>query len=165
MKIFLAVILILSTVEGYSQKKGKVDPKDVTIDSLTSVTTILTTQLDSTTKSAASLSMELDSVSKDLTRFKEMYTIIKEQVVLRDFDPAEMGTIIDSLKAGRDATFSGLSASSKSMADSVASVSYTHLRAHETVLDLVFRLLLEKKKYITHYRPPLIIRLQPYNSL
>mgnify|MGYP003381612615 CR=1 FL=1 len=28
-------------------------------------------------------------------------------------------------------------------------VSYTHLRAHETVLDLVCRLLLEKKKY-TH---------------
>ena len=120
MKIFLAVILILSTVEGYSQKKGKVDPKDVTIDSLTSVTTLLTTQLDSTTKSAASLSMELDSVSKDLSRYKGMYTIIKEQVVLHDFDPAEMGTIIDSLKAGRDATFSGLSASSKSMADSVA---------------------------------------------
>ena len=28
-------------------------------------------------------------------------------------------------------------------------VSYTHLRAHETVLDLVCRLLLEKKKYNT----------------
>ena len=28
-------------------------------------------------------------------------------------------------------------------------VSYTHLRAHETVLDLVCRLLLEKKKPIT----------------
>ena len=28
------------------------------------------------------------------------------------------------------------------------SVSYTHLRAHETVLDLVCRLLLEKKKNI-----------------
>ena len=28
-------------------------------------------------------------------------------------------------------------------------VSYTHLRAHETVLDLVCRLLLEKKKYLT----------------
>ena len=27
------------------------------------------------------------------------------------------------------------------------SVSYTHLRAHETVLDLVCRLLLEKKKH------------------
>ena len=29
-------------------------------------------------------------------------------------------------------------------------VSYTHLRAHETVLDLVCRLLLEKKKYYTN---------------
>ena len=29
---------------------------------------------------------------------------------------------------------------------STVSVSYTHLRAHETVLDLVCRLLLEKKK-------------------
>ena len=28
----------------------------------------------------------------------------------------------------------------------IATVSYTHLRAHETVLDLVCRLLLEKKK-------------------
>ena len=31
-----------------------------------------------------------------------------------------------------------------------ASVSYTHLRAHETVLDLVCRLLLEKKKNQIH---------------
>ena len=30
-------------------------------------------------------------------------------------------------------------------------VSYTHLRAHETVLDLVCRLLLEKKKHL--YKP------------
>ena len=30
---------------------------------------------------------------------------------------------------------------------SLDAVSYTHLRAHETVLDLVCRLLLEKKKY------------------
>ena len=30
--------------------------------------------------------------------------------------------------------------------DDVEPVSYTHLRAHETVLDLVCRLLLEKKK-------------------
>ena len=32
----------------------------------------------------------------------------------------------------------------------LATVSYTHLRAHETVLDLVCRLLLEKKKNIYH---------------
>ena len=33
-------------------------------------------------------------------------------------------------------------------------VSYTHLRAHETVLDLVCRLLLEKKKHNHHYNTP-----------
>ena len=32
----------------------------------------------------------------------------------------------------------------------VRPVSYTHLRAHETVLDLVCRLLLAKKKHTTH---------------
>ena len=32
-------------------------------------------------------------------------------------------------------------------------VSYTHLRAHETVLDLVCRLLLEKKKKQQHTKP------------
>ena len=31
--------------------------------------------------------------------------------------------------------------------DVLGPVSYTHLRAHETVLDLVCRLLLEKKKH------------------
>ena len=35
----------------------------------------------------------------------------------------------------------------------VDSVSYTHLRAHETVLDLVCRLLLEKKKTKQYYTP------------
>ena len=33
----------------------------------------------------------------------------------------------------------------------VMAVSYTHLRAHETVLDLVCRLLLEKKTTTNHY--------------
>ena len=32
------------------------------------------------------------------------------------------------------------------VADRARTVSYTHLRAHETVLDIVCRLLLEKKK-------------------
>ena len=34
--------------------------------------------------------------------------------------------------------------------DEIETVSYTHLRAHETVLDLVCRLLLEKKKKTKH---------------
>ena len=41
----------------------------------------------------------------------------------------------------------------------VEAVSYTHLRAHETVLDLVCRLLLEKKKkqHNIHLRKSLLI--------
>ena len=35
---------------------------------------------------------------------------------------------------------------------SMQAVSYTHLRAHETVLDIVCRLLLEKKNYRTPLR-------------
>ena len=35
--------------------------------------------------------------------------------------------------------------------DIYVAVSYTHLRAHETVLDLVCRLLLEKKKNLSTY--------------
>ena len=38
--------------------------------------------------------------------------------------------------------------------NSIQTVSYTHLRAHETVLDLVCRLLLEKKK--THQSKTII---------
>ena len=36
------------------------------------------------------------------------------------------------------------------MVNAAVAVSYTHLRAHETVLDLVCRLLLEKKKTHEH---------------
>mgnify|MGYP003380766865 CR=1 FL=1 len=40
--------------------------------------------------------------------------------------------------------------------ESVETVSYTHLRAHETVLDLVCRLLLEKKKKTYHKKQCII---------
>ena len=44
------------------------------------------------------------------------------------------------------------------------SVSYTHLRAHETVLDLVCRLLLEKKKYKNIALEPDQVRAEQYFS-
>ena len=43
-------------------------------------------------------------------------------------------------------TLTGVYSAGGWAADVAVSVSYTHLRAHETVLDLVCRLLLEKKK-------------------
>ena len=44
----------------------------------------------------------------------------------------------------------GTESISKTEIVEIGSVSYTHLRAHETVLDLVCRLLLEKKTKKTH---------------
>ena len=40
--------------------------------------------------------------------------------------------------------------STEASLNGIIAVSYTHLRAHETVLDLVCRLLLEKKKQSIH---------------
>ena len=49
-------------------------------------------------------------------------------------------------KTGFDSVVWSVSCSLKRTMRNVKPVSYTHLRAHETVLDLVCRLLLEKKK-------------------
>ena len=56
---------------------------------------------------------------------------------------------VDSVRVATELGREGLPESAE-----LAAVSYTHLRAHETVLDLVCRLLLEKKKRLdyTHIR-------------
>ena len=106
MKTYILVILLLAAFQGFSQKKKKPDPKDITIDSLSKVN--------------STLSVQLDSISKDQKLYYGLYTTIKEKVILHDFDPAKMPQIIDSLKAGRDATFAGLTAASESLRDTLA---------------------------------------------
>ena len=58
------------------------------------------------------------------------------------------GTFKNPWKAGTIRALEWLTAKLRllSLIRSFETVSYTHLRAHETVLDLVCRLLLEKKK-------------------
>src|SRR5688572_17292445 len=106
MKTFILVVFLLATFQGFSQKKKKQDPKDIKIDSLTKVN--------------GTLSVQLDSVSKDQKLYYGLYTTIKDKVILHDFDPAKMPQIIDSLRAGRDATFSGLTAASESLRDTLS---------------------------------------------
>ena len=79
-------------------------------------------------------------------------SIIAYKIMLMTYyfreNPNERATSIfedDELRLLLAAIFPG----QKKESPSVKAVSYTHLRAHETVLDLVCRLLLEKKnKYI-----------------
>ena len=89
----LIIILLLSCVAlaGYGQKKGKVDPKDVQIDSLTKV--------------SGTLTVKLDSSSAELAKYLGVYTSLKEKVFLTDFDPTKTSSLIDSLRTTRDATF------------------------------------------------------------
>ena len=53
---------------------------------------------------------------------------------------AALGAAVEALRSGRLVAFP---------TDTVYAVSYTHLRAHETVLVIVCRLLLEKKKNLS----------------
>ena len=50
-------------------------------------------------------------------------------------------------RVGQDGDELGLALVRDLLESGLEAVSYTHLRAHETVLDLVCRLLLEKKKH------------------
>ena len=56
---------------------------------------------------------------------------------------------IAKLKANKNAALLFYDKEEKIQVRLKVAVSYTHLRAHETVLDLVCRLLLEKKKWFT----------------
>lgn len=113
MKTFAFLLLaVLMTIPAYGQKKGKVDPKDVTIDSLTMVNKGLAGQLDTVT-------MNLDATAKELAAYKGVYTALKDKVVKEDFDPANTGMIIDTLMAAREAEVDGLNAQIKSLQDSL----------------------------------------------
>ena len=94
MKTTIVMILLLASLQGFGQRKKKEDPKDVKIDSLTKATT--------------SLSVQLDSVSKDRKTYYGLYTTIKEKVLLRDFEPAKLPQIIDSLRKNKDVKVTGL---------------------------------------------------------
>ena len=59
-----------------------------------------------------------------------------------------------SAGSGLDSSSVSLNALSSELEASLAPVSYTHLRAHETVLDLVCRLLLETKNNKNNTYPP-----------
>lgn len=85
MKNYFLLLLLLIATQTFAQKKGKMDPKDVTIDSLKAVS---------------------DSLSKSLDKYYGVYTAVKEKVFKYEFNPANTAKLIDSLRAQRDTTFS-----------------------------------------------------------
>jgi len=65
-----------------------------------------------------------------------------ERLLIRSYRPGDGA----QLAAATNASFQHLRAFMPWLMPNRSAVSYTHLRAHETVLELVCRLLLEKKR-------------------
>jgi hypothetical protein len=99
MKTSIILILMLCTCVAFGQSKKEKEQtqKDAQakMDTLTKANATLTS-------ANKGLTTKADSLSKELQKYYELYTVIKDKVVKKDFDPAKMATIIDSLKAGRD---------------------------------------------------------------
>ena len=70
------------------------------------------------------------SAASDVYKRQDWLTLVQKKTYIRNDQVATVNVKIDKSKVKEPGT-----------------VSYTHLRAHETVLDLVCRLLLEKKKH------------------
>ena len=119
MKNFVLFLFLMISLPGFSQKKGKVDPKDTQIDSLVNVTLMLTSQVDSLSKSTQAMSMTLDSVAKDRDRYYKVYQTMSEKVVRYKFDPSKTSMLIDSIKMHRDSTMADLNSTSLQLSDSV----------------------------------------------
>ena len=83
MKPFVVFLAMLLSFQVNAQKKGKTDPKDLTIDSLTTVTGVLFFQKD--------------SLTKQLVVYYGVYTSLKENVVKRDFAPDSTSALIGSM--------------------------------------------------------------------
>jgi hypothetical protein len=99
MKYFTIVLLLLTTFQVSGQKRGKPDPRDLKIDSLT--------------KSSVVLNAKLDSTSKELEIYYGVYTTLKEKVFKYNFEPSKTSSLIDSLRTTRDSTFTQLSTTLK----------------------------------------------------
>jgi len=105
-KLLFLMLIVLVASQTFGQKKGKVDPKDLKIDSLTQANTALT--------------LKLDSVSKDYTKYFEVYKVVKDSVIKYNFDPTKTPVLIDSLKASSNSAFAKDNAIIGSLKDSVS---------------------------------------------
>jgi hypothetical protein len=136
MKNLIVLLLLLATVQGFSQKKGKVDPKDLQIDSLTKTTVMLTTQLDSATQSGKMMAMKLDSVAKERDLYFGVYKTVSEKVVNYKFDPARTNVLIDSLKTQRDTSLAELTATSSVLSDSIKVLKAENTKLQTTISNM-----------------------------
>lgn len=132
-KTMIMLLMLVVVTQAFGQKKGKVDPKDAKIDSLT--------------RANASLTAQLDSISKDRDIYYGLYAVVKEKVIKYDFDPSKASELIDSLKTSRDSTIYGLTAN----ADSLSSLKIENKNLKETINSLNIAMA-DREKMVTELK-------------
>ncbi len=103
-KLFVLILMLVVVSQAFSQKKKKAE--EIVIDSLT--------------KANSALTLQMDSISQDLDLYQGMYTTVKEKVFKYDFDPSNISTLIDSIRASSDSTALGLAENFETLNDSIS---------------------------------------------
>lgn len=103
-KLLILILMFVVVSQAFSQKKKKAE--EILIDSLTLANTELTVQLD--------------SMSKDIDIYMGMYTTVKEKVFKYDFNPSDIGTLIDSIRTSSDSLTLGLNQDFANLEDSLS---------------------------------------------
>jgi len=152
MKNYLLLLLIfMISTQTFAEKKPKVDPKDVKIDSLSKVSAALSGKADSLIILSDTLAKQLDSTAAELGKYYVLYETIKERVMKGDFDPTKFGQVIDSMTAGRDSKLAGLAASSVSLADTINTLKQENLKL-KTSLDALNNIELAKNRLVSELK-------------
>ncbi len=135
-QLTLLVLVMLLGIQAFGQKKKSKDELlALQLDSLTQVNRVYTAQLDSLSKLVARRAQELDSVSKQMVAHEVLYTAVKDKVIKRDFDPAQAGTLIDSLRTSREKELGGATKGTSALRDTVSALSAENARLKAAVKD------------------------------
>lgn len=137
MKIFLSMLLLLACMQGSAQRKNKTDPRDAQIDTLNKTNKMLT--------------MQVDSLSKERALYYGLYEVIKEKVLLTDFNPARFDMIVDSVRSSRDSATILAGAPVAGLRDSLSTMTSQNMQLKEKV-DSLSLITVDKSKLMNELK-------------
>jgi hypothetical protein len=102
---WLFVTMIVTATSTYAQSKKDVENDYAKCIIAKDSVQNLYAKLSATNES---LSKTYDSINKSYLAYDSMYKVIKARVILHEFDPLNTSTLLDSLRASRDLSLSGM---------------------------------------------------------
>ncbi len=128
--LLLLVLLIAAIISTQAQSKKDVEANYASCTAAKDSLQKLYTGLSATYES---LNKTYDSINKAYFAYDSMYQVIKEKVILHDFDPEKMSHLIDSLKTSRESAFSGIKST---LNDSITALKQENIKLKATIASL-----------------------------